>query len=101
MPKSKKLQLEPNDQDTVTFEVDETTDVLLVSMRSDEHQDVSTFPTWVIEDEQFPDEPQSVSDYPVRMEPLGDVLELKVRNDDPHQTTEVTIGFREKKLASA
>lgn len=100
MSESETIELGPNDQKTISFEVDDATDVLLVSMRSSEHQNVSTFPTWLIGGEQFPDEEQPVTEYPARLEPLGDELELKIRSDDAHQSTEVVVGFREKKLVA-
>lgn len=101
MSQSDTIELGPNDQDTVTFDVDENTDRLLVTLKSSEHQDVSTFPTWLIDGTEFPDEKQSIGEYPARLEPLGDVLELKIRNDHSQQDTEVTVGIRQKKLASA
>lgn len=100
MSESDTLELEPNGQKTIEYEVDDATDVLLVSIRSSEHQNITTFPTWLIDGKQFPDERQPISEFPARMEPLGDVLELKIRSDDPNKATEVTVGFREKKLVT-
>lgn len=101
MSQSDTMDLAANDQQTITFDVDDATDRLLVTIKSTEHQNVSTFPTWVIDGEEFPDGEQPIEDYPGRLEPLGDVLKLKIRNVDPNQETTVTVGIREKKLASA
>lgn len=101
MSQSDTIELGPNDQDTLTYEVDDTTDVLLVAITGTEHQDITTFPTWIIDGQQFPDNQRDMGEYPARLQPLGDVLELKIRNDSNQKATEVTVGFREKKLASA
>lgn len=101
MSDSKQIELDANDQDEVEYEVADNTDVLLVSLKSDEHQDVTTYPTWYIEDEDFPEGEQGVGEYPARLEPLGDRLVLKVRNEHEQKGTTVTVGFREKKLVTA
>lgn len=96
--------LGPNDQETLTHTVAENTDSILVTLKSSEHENIITIPTWTITtdegtEEQFPDNKQPLDNYPAQLQPLGDTLELKIRNTTEHETT-VTVGFREKKLTT-
>lgn len=97
MSKSQTIELGPNSQDAIGYPVDEDTESVLVTLKSSEHDDVQTIPSWFIDDEEFPDESQPIDEYPAAMEPLGDRLEIKFRNQVDRETS-VTVGIREKKL---
>lgn len=100
MGEAQTITLEPNGQQTITTIIDDDTDHVLVSMKSSQHDDIVTFPTWIIDDEHFPEDKQDITEYPARLEPLGDKLELMIRNESERQT-DVTVGIREKKKATA
>lgn len=100
MSNSDTVELGPNDQETVEYPVEDDTDVVLVTPKASPHDDVSTIIGWLIGDEEFPDGEQPLSEYPAKLEPLGDTLLLKLRNESD-QDVEITVGIREKKLASA
>lgn len=100
MSHSTTIELGPNDQETIEYPVDDDTDCVLVTPKSTPHNDVTTIPTWEIDGEEFPEGEEGIEEYPGRLEPLGDMLLLKIRNE-VDQAVEVTVGLREKKLASA
>lgn len=97
MSQSQTIELGPNDQETVRYKVEDSTDRVLVTLKSSDHNKVTTIPSWEIEDDEFSEDEQGIGEYPARLEPLGDVLKLKVRNQTDRDTT-VTVGIREKKL---
>lgn len=99
MSQAEKIELEANGQETVEFEVEDNTDQVLVQLKSSEHDDVTTYPTWVAGDEDFPMDEEPMSEYPAELEPLGDKLKLNIRNSVARET-EVTVAFREKKLVA-
>lgn len=97
MTESKTVELGPNGQQTVKYDVSENTHTILVTAMSPQHSDVSLIPSWDIDDKEFPEEPRNIDEFPGKLEPLGDKLLLKIRNETDKET-EVTVGIREKKV---
>lgn len=97
MSESETYELGPNDQETFTVEVeDDEISSLLIPMKSSEHKEVSTFPTWILDGEEFPEGEKGISAYPAELSVLGDVLKIKIRNNS-EKPTKVTVGTRKKK----
>lgn len=97
MPQSETIHLGPHDQETVSFDVSDNAESLLVSLKSSEHGEVTTLPSWQVDEAEFSEQQKSIDEYPVRMEPLGEELLLKIRNQTDRET-DVTVGLREKRL---
>jgi len=96
---SETFELGPNEQKSFEYDVDPQTAHLNVLLKSSDHGDVSTLPSWFVGDEEFPQSAQSVDEYPGQMEALGDRLVIKIRNESDRETR-ITVGVREVRLAS-